>query len=318
MAKKPTAKKAVKKIAKKPVAKKATKKVSKPRESKKEKELSLALVEAEHKAEDLAERLNKALVVESKKSLVKPPFDLKVLLKMAERTPAQYIKQRKGPSGTMLSYVEGGYMKTVLNYLFGWRWDFEIMDKGEVKVGNKVVQVWVQGKLTIRNEKNEAVITKTQFGGADVKYLKSNTSMPVDLPNDYKGAATDSLKKCASELGIASDVYNKNEFIVSGDNPNNVGPDNSENVVNGNETEVQEGEVVDDGVNYLGKLLTMLAKEANVKIVNGTPTKEQIEIMIEIFNNYTGSDIKSLKVAQSTAKKYLLDFVNSPMMLNKK
>lgn len=303
---------AKKKVApKKTTAKKAVKKISRPKESKKVKELSLALVKAETKAEEMAEKLNKALVVESKKSLVKPPFDLKVLLKMAERTPAQYIKQRKGPSGTMLSYVEGGYMKTALNYLFGWRWDFDIIDKGEVKVGNKTVQIWVQGKLIIRNEKNEPVITKTQFGGADVKYLKSNQSMPVDLPNDYKAAATDSLKKCASELGIASDVYNKNEFIVSGDNPQNVDP--SESVINGNETEVQEAEVVDDGVNYLGKLITMLSKAGNVKIANGTPTKEQLEIMIEIFNAYTGGEIKSLKIAQSTAKKYLLDFVNSPM-----
>jgi len=314
--KKQTAKKVVKKIVKKPVAKKVTKKAIKPKESRKEKELSLALVVAENKAEELAERLNKALVVESKKSLVKPPFDLKVLLKMAERTPSQYVKQRKGPSGTMLSYVEGGYMRTVLNYLFGWRWNFEIMDKGEVKVGNKVVQVWVQGKLTIRNEKNEDVIIKTQFGGADVKYLKSNTSMPVDLPNDYKGAATDALKKCASELGIASDVYNKNDFIISGDNPKNIDVESENNVINGNEVEA-EVEEVNDGVNYLGKLVTMLCKEANVKI-EGDITKEQLNEIIELFNNYTGSDIKSLKVAQSTAKKYLLDFVNSPMMLNKK
>ena len=35
---------------------------------------------------------------------------------------------------------------------------------------------------------------------------------PVNLGNDFKASATDALKKCASEFGIASDVYGKNEF----------------------------------------------------------------------------------------------------------
>ena len=34
----------------------------------------------------------------------------------------------------------------------------------------------------------------------------------LDFGNDLKGAATDSMKKCASMLGIASDVYGKAEF----------------------------------------------------------------------------------------------------------
>ncbi|NCD40586.1 MAG: hypothetical protein EOL88_00690 [Bacteroidia bacterium] len=309
MAKTKTATKKVAKTTKKKVAKKTSQKKAtrKPRESKQVKELKLALVETEQKAEDLSQQLNKALVVESKKSLVKPVFDLKVLLKMAERTPAQYIKQRKGPSGTMLSYVEGGYMKTALNYLFGWRWDFEIIDKGEVKVGNKVVQVWVQGKLIIKDENNNVAIVKSQFGGASVKYLKSNTSMPVDMANDYKSASTDALKKCASELGIASDVYNKNEFIVSESNPENV------EVVEGNQI---EPEVVkeDKGVDYFSKLVRVLAKEAEISLDDGL-TKEKVEIMVEVYNNYTGQNIKSLKIQQSTAQKYLMDFLNSPKMV---
>ena len=34
----------------------------------------------------------------------------------------------------------------------------------------------------------------------------------MDLGNDLKAATTDALKKCASELGIASDIYAPNEF----------------------------------------------------------------------------------------------------------
>ena len=32
------------------------------------------------------------------------------------------------------------------------------------------------------------------------------------MGNDLKAATTDALKKCASELGIASDIYAPNEF----------------------------------------------------------------------------------------------------------
>jgi len=36
--------------------------------------------------------------------------------------------------------------------------------------------------------------------------------IPLSIGNDLKSAATDCLKKCASEIGIASDIYNKDEF----------------------------------------------------------------------------------------------------------
>jgi len=38
----------------------------------------------------------------------------------------------------------------------------------------------------------------------------------VDFGNDMKAAATDALKKCASELGIASDVYGTAEYAEEG------------------------------------------------------------------------------------------------------
>jgi isopentenyldiphosphate isomerase len=55
------------------------------------------------------------------------------------------------------------------------------------------------------------MIVKEQFGRADVKF-KKGTEIPIDYGNDLKAASTDALKKCASELGIASDIYGKNEF----------------------------------------------------------------------------------------------------------
>jgi len=83
-------------------------------------------------------------------------------------------------------------------------WNFEVLEHG--KEGG---QVWVLGKLTINTNKGE--IIKTQFGRADIKIWKG-TKNPLDYGNDLKAAATDSLKKCASELGIASDIYGQEEF----------------------------------------------------------------------------------------------------------
>ena len=54
-------------------------------------------------------------------------------------------------------------------------------------------------------------IIKMQFGRADIKF-KKDTKEPMDLGNDLKAATTDALKKCASELGIAGDIYGTNEF----------------------------------------------------------------------------------------------------------
>ncbi len=128
---------------------------------------------------------------------------LKFLLK---GTPAQYKKTRKGKGGQNFTYVTGGYVKKVLNLMFGWDWDFEIVSDKIVMEAN---QVLVKGKLTCRSAGRE--IIKMQYGRADIKYRK-DTKDPLDLGNDFKAAATDALKKCASELGVAADVYNADEF----------------------------------------------------------------------------------------------------------
>ena len=112
---------------------------------------------------------------------------------------------RPGKGGGEFDYVTGTYIKKVLNYTFGFQWDFEIKEHGEK--GN---MVWVLGKLTIKDNNGKPRIIKEQFGRADVKQKK--TGGDLDFGNDLKAAATDALKKCASELGIASDIYGKNEF----------------------------------------------------------------------------------------------------------
>lgn len=88
--------------------------------------------------------------------------------------------------------------------VFGWQWDFEILSE-MVQFG----QVIVKGKLTCRTNGRE--IVKMQFGKKDVVF-KKGTQDPLDIGNDFKAAATDALKKCAAELGVAADIYNADEF----------------------------------------------------------------------------------------------------------
>jgi len=50
-----------------------------------------------------------------------------------------------------------------------------------------------------------------QYGCKEIMCRKG-TDIPLNLGNDLKAAATDALKKCAAELGIAADIYNADEF----------------------------------------------------------------------------------------------------------
>jgi hypothetical protein len=93
--------------------------------------------------------------------------------------------------------------------MMGWDWSFEIISK-EVLYGEAIVM----GKLTCNS--NGKSIVKMQFGNKDIIYRKETDKdgnrVPLSIGNDLKAAATDALKKCAAELGIAADIYNKMDF----------------------------------------------------------------------------------------------------------
>lgn len=128
------------------------------------------------------------------------------LLKMMQRTPKEQVYRRKGRGKDVFDYVTGSYCTKWLNFVFGWNWDWEIVQHG--KEGR---QVWALGKLTVRGNKPGQVITKTGFGRADVKALRDGGG-DLDYGNDLKAASTDAMKKAASLLGFASDIYGKGDY----------------------------------------------------------------------------------------------------------
>lgn len=148
-----------------------------------------------------------ALVKKEDLSLVeKNSLNEKQLQTLLRKTPSQYVKERPAKGGGKWKYVTGGYVKKCLNLMFGWDWDFEILDE---KIMIEAKEVVVKGKLTCRT--NGATIVKTQYGNKDIMFRK-NSEVPLSVGNDMKAAATDALKKCAAEIGVAADIYNAEDF----------------------------------------------------------------------------------------------------------
>lgn len=130
------------------------------------------------------------------------------LQKLLSVTPKQYVKKRPAKGGGEWEYVTGGYIRKVLNVMFGWDWDFEILDE-KIMHGEAIVK----GRLTCRSAGK--TIVKTQYGNKDIILRKADEKgerAPLSIGNDLKAAATDCLKKCAAEIGIAADIYNKEDF----------------------------------------------------------------------------------------------------------
>ena len=142
-------------------------------------------------AKDLAKVENNLINAEQAKFLLK-------------RTPANHIKTRPALGGGTWQYVSGTYVQKVLNLMFGWAWDFEIVSE-IIQDGEAIVK----GRLTV-NTGGQKII-KTQYGNKKIM-KKRNNGEALSLGNDLKAAATDALKKCAAQLGIAQDVYAPDEF----------------------------------------------------------------------------------------------------------
>jgi len=119
------------------------------------------------------------------RELLEKPFD-----------PNQ-IKQREGNFGKMLDYIEGHAVVKRLNDSFEANWSFAILKHEIVKETDEVV---VLGELSANG------IIKTQFGSSRITRARETGEM-ISLADDLKAAATDSLKKTATLLGVGLHLY---------------------------------------------------------------------------------------------------------------
>lgn len=129
-------------------------------------------------------------------------------------TPFEHIRFRQGRGGKQFPYTDTAYVIRTLNLAFGWDWDFEADNEEILYIFPDGIQrpfeARCRGRLTVRID-GRAII-KTQFGSQPIEFLQ-NSDVPVSLGDAFKGAASDALKKCASLLGIALDLYDSDSKI---------------------------------------------------------------------------------------------------------
>lgn len=122
-----------------------------------------------------------------KRDILERPFD-----------PA-LIRTRKGGHGQTLSYVEAAEIIKRLNEGLDSEWSFEVVQHD---IHN--TEVVVLGKLSTGS------ITKMAFGGSSITVARDSGAV-VSLADDLKSAATDSMKKCATLLGVGLHLYSEGQ-----------------------------------------------------------------------------------------------------------
>ncbi len=169
-------------------------------------------------------KLKRYLEVENNLALATKYLGTDIVGLIRSKTPKELISKRTIGGGGTAKYVTGHRFIERLNDCFGFLWSYEVTEhlisgdhivalgKLTIKVpGQTIVTEYPDGRKETRSV-SECSIVKTQFGGSQIKRYASNGKNykigdMMDLANDYKGAATDALKKCAIELGIFADVY---------------------------------------------------------------------------------------------------------------
>jgi len=148
---------------------------------------------------------------------------------VSQTTPRELIKKRKGRSGKTYDYLPHVHVARKLNEAFNHQWNFET--KPIFQFCNDK-ELTVKGRLTIYCPNGQTII-KEQFGQQDLL-----NQMP--LGDALKGAASDALKKCASLLGIALDLYGDKELQDLNHEPKQKPKPNQQPNQNGKMSEAQK------------------------------------------------------------------------------
>lgn len=114
--------------------------------------------------------------------------------------PKEALKERDGGRGQKFKYIEGHTAINRLNEATDNNWNFEIIEMppmipmGKNRNGNEQYLITVRGRLTIPGlgSRDDVGIQMFTIGGGE------------DL---YKGAVRDCLKRCASNFGMALELY---------------------------------------------------------------------------------------------------------------
>ncbi len=121
-------------------------------------------------------------ISEQAKSVIERPLDPK------------RIKSRDGGRGMTFDYIGTEHAIQLLNEAFDYAWDSRVV---EHEIHDGLATVLVELKVW---DDSGCPIIKQQFGSC-------NINRGVDIGAALKGASSDGLKKCASQMGLALELY---------------------------------------------------------------------------------------------------------------
>lgn len=135
--------------------------------------------------------------------------------------PDALIKWRE-KGGRRYSYVELPVITDILNKLFGNLWHWNILENcihdsgiADTKNGTTKKYVQVRGKLTVPmqdpNNKEKFIWVEREANGA---HALLGADMEI-RSSAFKSASSDALKKAASSLGVARNVYMSDELLMT-------------------------------------------------------------------------------------------------------
>ncbi len=121
------------------------------------------------------------------------------------------IKSRPGRNGQSISYVEAHSVVQRLNDALAGDWSFRVLER-EI----------LDGEVIVLGELRAGEVVKQAFGGSEA--TKTRDGKIVSLADDLKSAATDALKKAATLMGVALQLYGAEEPPVTPSAPRLVPP----------------------------------------------------------------------------------------------
>lgn len=127
---------------------------------------------------------------------------------ITRKTPETEVFEKTGKDGKKRRYVKSSYVEKILNLMFDFKWSIEIKSQFVSPCGKKIITT---GRLTVKDNNLYEPIVKEQIGSADYE---------GDWGDTYKASLADCTKKCATKLGLFSDIYGSDDLMKEQSNGN--------------------------------------------------------------------------------------------------
>ena len=178
--------------------------------------------------------------------------------------PASEIRTRKGTFGKELAYAEVHNYIARLNQAFAGDWSFDIIEHSILDA-----EVIVLGKLAAGD------VHKTAFGSSAITTTR-DSGEKVSIGDDLKAAASDSLKKCSSLLGVGLELYSGSSGQSATTKAATKAPRSSRNARNGGDEGRGQGPTISNGARITERQLQAVLSLAESRGGGAVAVRTQI------------------------------------------